>query len=297
LVLLGHVDVGHAEPSLFTSWTFDPLALAVMALVGYAYFRRTATLRSRGTPVAAWRQGLFAFGLVALAIALFSPVDAFSEEQFFFVHMIQHVLIGEVAPLAMVVGLTGPVLRPVLRFHWVQRLRVLAHPLIAWPLWAVNLYLWHVPFFYEAALHHQVVHALEHACFFTAGALFWAAVVEPLPGPAWFGTGAKLLYIVAARLTGMVLANVLLWSQDPFYGTYAHNTERWGISASADQGIAGSTMMIVDSVITLAAIAWLFLKLAEESEQRQQLIESGIDPAVASRAVRYGRGAELADRG
>jgi putative membrane protein len=297
LVLLGHLDAGHAEPSLFTSWTFDPLATVVIVLAGYAYYRRTATLAHRGTPVASWRQALFGVGLVSLVIALFSPVDAFSEEQFFFVHMVQHVLIGEVAPLAMVIGLTGPVLRPVLRFHWVQRLRVLAHPLIAWPLWAVNLYLWHVPFFYEAALHHQVVHALEHACFFTAGALFWAAVVEPLPGPAWFGTGAKLLYIVAARLTGMVLANVLLWSQGPFYGTYVHSTERWGISASADQGIAGSTMMIVDSVITLAAIAWLFLKLAEESEQRQQLIESGIDPAAASRAVRYGRGAELADRG
>jgi putative membrane protein len=296
-VLLGHVDAGHAEPSLFTSWTFDPLAAVVIALVGYAYYRRTATLAHRGTPVAGWRRALFGLGLAALVIALFSPVDEFSEEQFFFVHMIQHVLIGEVAPLAMIIGLTGPVLRPVLRFHWVQRLRVLAHPLIAWPLWAVNLYVWHVPFFYEAALHHQVVHALEHACFFTAGALFWAAVVEPLPGPAWFGTGAKLLYIVAARLTGMVLANVLLWAQDPFYSTYVHSTERWGISASADQGIAGSVMMIIDSVITLAAIAWLFLKLAEESEQRQQLIERGVDPAVASRAVRYGRGAELADGG
>jgi putative membrane protein len=296
-VLLGHVDAGHAEPSLFTSWTFDPLAAVVIALVGYAYYRRTATLARRGTPVAGWRRALFGLGLAALVIALFSPVDEFSEEQFFFVHMIQHVLIGEVAPLAMIVGLTGPVLRPVLRFHWVQRLRVLAHPLIAWPLWAVNLYIWHMPFFYEAALHHQFVHALEHACFFTAGALFWAAVVEPLPGPAWFGTGAKLLYIVAARFTGMVLANVLLWAQDPFYSTYVHSTERWGISASADQGIAGSVMMIIDSVITLAAIAWLFLKLAEESEQRQQLIERGIDPAVASRAVRYGRGAELADGG
>jgi putative membrane protein len=293
-VLLGHVaGGGHGEPSLLTSWTFDPVAAVAIGLAAFLYFRRTQSLAARGAPVPGWRQALFGGGLAVLAFALFSPVDAVGEQQFFFVHMIQHVLIGEVAPLAVVAGLTGPVLRPVLAFRWVQRLRVLAHPFVAWPLWALNLYLWHLPFLYEGALDHQVVHALEHVSFFTAGALFWAAVVEPLPGPAWFGTGFKLLYIVAARLVGMVLANVLLWAEDPFYGSYIHSTEPWGISAAADQGIAGSVMMIVDSVITLAAIAWLFLKLASESEQRQVLIESGIDPDVASRAVRYGRGAEL----
>ena len=105
--------------------------------------------------------------------------------------MAQHVLIGELAPLAIVAGLTGPLLRPLLAYHWVQRLRVLAHPLVAWPLWALNLYLWHLPFLYEAALGHDCVHALEHVSFFTAGALFWAPVLEPLPAPAWFGSGRK----------------------------------------------------------------------------------------------------------
>jgi hypothetical protein len=55
-------------------------------------------------------------------------------------------------------------------------------------------------------------------------------------------------------------------------------------------------MMIVDSVVTISAIAWLFLRLAAESELRQKLIEEGHDPALASRAVRYGRGEELASR-
>jgi cytochrome c oxidase assembly factor CtaG len=177
----------------------------------------------------------------------------------------------------------------------IGRLRVLGHPLIALPLWAINLYVWHLPFLYEGALHHDVVHALQHTLFFTTGALFWAAVVEPLPGPGWFGSGAKLLYIVAARLIGMVLANVMLWSSSVFYSTYDH-AARWGISPQSDQGIAGSVMMIVDSLVTIGAIAWLFLRLAGESELKQRLIEEGHDPALASRAVRYGRGEELASR-
>ncbi|HEU0303789.1 MAG TPA: cytochrome c oxidase assembly protein [Gaiellaceae bacterium] len=288
--MLGHAGAPHDDLSLLTSWTFDPLAVIAIAVAAFLYYRRARTLARRGAPVAAWRRVSFGLGLGLLALALFSPLDAWGEEQFFFVHMVQHVLLGEVAPLAIVAGLTGPLLRPLLAYRVVQRLRVLAHPLIAWPLWAVNLYLWHLPFLYEAALGNDAVHAAEHVAFFTAGALFWAPVLEPLPAPRWFGSGAKLLYIVAARFTGMVLANILAWADDPIYDEYVHDVARYGISASADQGIAGSTMMVVDSVITIAAIAWLFLKLAGESERRQQLIEAGADPEAAARVVRYGRG-------
>jgi cytochrome c oxidase assembly factor CtaG len=284
-----------AAVSPLTSWTFDPLQLASLAVLGFLYFRRVRTLAERGMPVPAWRQWLFGAGLASLFFVLASPVDALGEEQFLFVHMIQHIVIGDLAPLLIVAGLTGPILRPVLALPYVGRLRVLGHPLIALPLWAFNLYIWHLPYLYEAALHHDVVHALQHTLFFACGVLFWAAVLEPLPGPAWFGTGAKLLYIVAARLIGMVLANVMLWSSSVFYSTYDH-AARWGITPQSDQGIAGSVMMIVDSLVTIGAIAWLFLKLANESELKQRLIEEGHDPALASRAVRYGRGEELASR-
>jgi putative membrane protein len=284
-----------AAVSPLTSWTFDPIQLTSLALIGFLYLRRVRTLEERGTPVAGWRRWSFGSGLALLFFVLASPVDALGERQFLFVHMVQHIVIGDLAPLLMVAGLTGPILRPVLALPVIGRLRVLGHPLIALPLWAVNLYVWHLPFLYEGALHHDLVHALQHTLFFTSGALFWAAVVEPLPGPGWFGSGAKLLYIVGARLIGMVLANVLLWSSSVFYSTYDH-AARWGIAPQSDQGIAGSVMMIVDSLVTIGAIAWLFLRLAGESELKQRLIEEGHDPALASRAVRYGRGEELAGR-
>lgn len=287
-MILGHA--GREDVSLWTSWTFDPLALVAITGAAFLYYRRTRTLASRGQPVAAWRQWLFGLGLALLAFALFSPIDAVGEETFFFVHMTQHVIVGELAPLAIVAGLTGPILRPVLQFRVVQGLRALAHPLVAWPLWALNLYIWHLPTLYESALTSTPLHAMEHICFLTAGILFWAPVLEPLPAPRWFGSGAKLLYIVAARFASMVLANVLIWQDGPIYASYEHATDPWGISAAADQGLAGSTMMIVDSIVTIAAIAWLFLKLASEGERRQELIEQGVDPDAAARAVRYGRG-------
>ncbi|MDQ3876649.1 MAG: cytochrome c oxidase assembly protein, partial [Actinomycetota bacterium] len=222
-----------------------------------------------------------------------SPLDALGEEQFFFAHMLQHVILGDLAPLAFVAGVTGPVLRPVLALPGVERLRVLAHPLVALPLWALSLYAWHLPALYEAALHHSSVHALEHLFFFTGGALMWAAVLEPLPGPVWFGTGAKLGYVVVVRLFETVLGNVFIWAGDVFYSTYEEAPRRWGISPLADQGIAGSIMMIEGSIVTVAALAWLFLRLAGEGELRQQLLERGLDPRAVNRAVRYGRGQEL----
>jgi putative membrane protein len=258
--------------------------LLPIAALAVAYWLRARTLRTRRTPVPWWRQASFALSLVLLAAASLMP----SEEEYFFAHMLQHVIIGDLAALAFVIGLTGPLLRPVLAIEPLSRLRVLAHPLVALPLWTVNLYAWHVPRLYEAALDHGAVHALEHIAFFTTGVLMWGALVEVVPGPEWFGTGAKFGYVVVVRLLETVLGNVFIWSGTPIYDTY---------DDLADQGWAGTIMMIEGSLVTIGALAWLFLRLAAEGELRQRLLEEGLDPRVVRRAVRYGRGKELEGTG
>jgi cytochrome c oxidase assembly factor CtaG len=275
------------------NWTLDPLQLAPLALVGFMYWRRVRTLAQRGTPVPGFRQTSFALGLGLALVALASPLHALGEQRLFSAHMLQHVVLGDLAALALVAGLTGPLLRPVLAVKTIARLRVLAHPLVALPLWAVNLYVWHVPALYEAALRWPAVHAVEHILFFGLGMLMWAPVVEVLPGPAWFGTGAKAAYMVVVRMLEAVLGNIIFWAGAPLYDTYADARRTWGLSAGADQGIAGGIMMIEGSVVTLCVLAWLFLRMWSEGEQRQELLERGLDPRVVSRAVRYGRGHEL----
>ncbi len=125
----------------------------------------------------------------------------------------------------------------------------------------------------------------------------WAPIVEMLPAPAWFGTGAKMGYIAGVRLIETALGNVFLWSGAVFYASYVHPVERWGISAIEDQGLAGIVMMTEGGIVTLAALAWLFFQLAREGELRQELLERGLDPRAVHRAVRYGRGHELSERG
>jgi putative membrane protein len=280
--------IAHLSPD--TNWTFDPLQVVPALLVALLYARRVRTLRLHGTDVPRWRIALFATGIATLLIALVSPVHELGEQLFTF-HMLQHVLLGDLAPLALLAGLTGPVLRPALAF--LHRLRFLAHPLVALPLWAANLYAWHLPYLYDAAVRHDSVHALEHLSFFTGGAIMWLPVLETLPAPEWFGTGAKLGYIAVVRAVETVLGNVFFWSGTVFYAVYEHHARLWGLSPLQDQGIAGAVMMIEGSIVTLVALAWLFLRMASEGELRQQLLERGLDPRTVRRAVRYGRASSL----
>jgi putative membrane protein len=261
------------------TWSFEPLQTVPTVLIALLYWSRARRLAAEGRPVPRWRQGLFWLGIALVVIALNSPVDRLGENNFFFLHMTQHVILGDLAPLCFVAGMTGQLLRPLLALRLVDRLRVLAHPLIALPLWAVDLYFWHIPFLYDAALHHDSVHALEHFGFFTCGCLMWEPVVETLPGPAWFGTGFKL-------------GNVFIWSSSAFYTVYRH-APQWGITPVHDLNLGGIVMMAEGSVVTLAALAWLFLRLAAEGETRQRLLEQGLDPRQVHRAVRYGRAKDL----
>ena len=280
------------SPSLLSPWTLEPFQVAPTAIAALLYLRRARTLARGGRPVPRWRQAAFWTGIALVVLALNSPIDALGEEHFFFLHMTQHVLLGDLAPLCFVLGLNGQILRPVLALRAVERLRVLSHPLIALPLWAIDLYVWHVPYLYVAALHYDSVHAFEHFCFFTGGCLMWAPVVETLPAPAWFGTGVKLGYVAVVRLIETVLGNVFIWSSSVFYSVYQHAPE-WGITPVHDQNLGGVVMRAEGSIVTLATLVWLFLKLAQEGELRQRLLEQGLDPRQVQRAVRYGRAQDL----
>ncbi len=280
--------------------------LGPLAILGLLYAKRVRTLAYEGrTPVPGWRQACFYSGFVVIAIALTS-LGRISQD-LLFVHMVEHLLLSDIAALLIVLGLTGPLIAPILlaEFHSVRffdRLRILANPLIAFPLWTIDLYMWHLPVFYEAALRHAGVHALEHAMFLGFGINMWMCLFGPLPMPSWFGNLGKLIYIIAVRLAGTILGNIFLWSGTVFYHYYATGEAKFHISPLADQNLAGAVMMIEGSLLTLGLFCWLFMRTARESEERQQLLDfarsRGIDltDARAARAVAAGRGAELRRR-
>lgn len=283
------------------SLTFAPLQLAPAAVTAALYWRRTRTLRDTPRAVPGWRQAAFYSGVGLIVAVLVSPLSQLSEE-LFWAHMIEHLTIADLGALLIVVGLTGPVLAPILRIALFDRLRVLAHPLVALPLWALDLIFWHIPVFHEAALQHDGVHALQHLCFIFFGANVWMCLFGPLPKPTWFGTGWKVGYIIAVRLVGAALANAFLFGGDAFYDAYAPGEATHGISGADDQVAAGAIMMVEESLLTIGLFCWLFLKAARENDERQELLDlaaaRGVELTVerATRAVQAGRGAELRAR-
>jgi cytochrome c oxidase assembly factor CtaG len=288
-------------PLAHVAGTFAPLQLLPVLLVAAAYALRARSLERRGKPVPLWRQICFGGGIALILAALASPLAEVGGE-LLAVHMAQHLVLGDLAALLIVLGLTGPLLQPLLAAPGLGSLRALAHPAVALPLWAANLYAWHVPALYQEALTSELVHALEHACFLGFGVAMWMALLGPLPKPAWFGNGARLIYVVAVRFGGAALANVLIWAGSPLYPDYAAGEEYWNVSALADQGAAGVLMMIEQGLVTLGLFAWLFFRAARESEERQSLLDLAeargvpLDEARAGRAVAAGQGDRLRER-
>jgi len=281
--------------------TFAPLQLAPTVVLGLMYGVRARTLRDRGAPVPGWRQWCWHSGLALIFATLVSPLATWSDE-LFLAHMAEHLIIADLGALLLVLGLTGPVLQPVLHVRELAWLRWLAHPVVALTAWAVNFYVWHLPVLYQGAVFNDSVHALQHLMFIGFGMAMWMALLGPLPKPAWFGNGAKLVYIILVRLIESVLANALLWSGTEFYPRYAPTERAHGISPLADQSTAGAIMMIEGSIVTICLFCWLFLKAAQESEEKQELVELAasrgvaLDERRAARAVAAGRGAALRER-
>jgi cytochrome c oxidase assembly factor CtaG len=255
-------------------WTLDPLQLAPVVIAAVAYAVRARTLARRGRPVSVARAASFGAGLAVVVLALVSPLDSLGEERLFSAHMGQHLLLGDLAPLLVVLGLSGALLRPLLALRPLASLRVLAYPLLALPLWAVDLWLWHLPLFYDAALDHRAVHALEHACFFVGGALLWTALLGLLPGPRWFGGGARVASLGFVWVAGGALANVFLWSDRAYYSRYVDAPRTWGLSPVADQRAGGGVMLLEMSVIVVAVFVWLGLRWLREAERRQVRLDS-----------------------
>jgi cytochrome c oxidase assembly factor CtaG len=288
-------------PIAHATGIFAPLELAPMIIAAALYAKRAATLSAKGRSVPLWRQICFASGLLVIVAALVSPIGDIAE-QLVIAHMVEHLMLGDIATLLLVLGLTGPLLQPILAIPVFDRLRVLANPAIAFPLWALNFYLWHVPALYDAAYGGAPLHALEHTTFIFFGCLMWMPVFGPLPTPSWFTAGWKVGYVIGVRFAGAILGNVLMWSGSVLYTVYAPGEREWGLSALADQSTAGVIMMVEGTFLALGLLAWVFFEAARQGMEKQRLLDLAHDSGVvledgrAQRAVAAGHGARLEER-
>jgi len=258
------------------SWSFPPGVVVALALYAGVYLVRWRRSRMppEPHPPSGWRLLAFAAGLLALVAALISPIDRLAE-QLLVMHMVQHVLLLDVAPILLILGFTKVLLRPATRrIHAVERRAgFLAHPVFAVILYTGAMWLWHVPALYDAAAGHSGVHALEHLTFSAAGFLYWWHLLSPVSTRLRREGMTPIVYMVSTKATVGLLGILLTFAPGAIFSYYEQQPHWWGLDPDSDQALAGVVMALEQSIVMGIALVVLFTRMLTESEKREQRAE------------------------
>ena len=274
--ILAHPGQPPAPHDLWGAWNLDPVLLGGLLLAAWAFWRGQTSGPRR--PVDSWRARCFSGALVALGLALLSPLDALSGS-LASAHMVQHLLLLLVAaPLLALSAPSSAILRGsplALRRasgRWRRRLRLthgnlgaLRHPAAVWLLSVGVIWFWHAAAPYDATLDNQLLHVLEHGSFLVTAVLFWQVVVG-VRGAAWVSGGLGVLLVFAMAMQSVFLSVLLTFARTPWYSGYAATTAPWGLDPLTDQRLAGVIMWIPAGVIYLVVALALLVTWIRATE-------------------------------
>jgi putative membrane protein len=261
----------HASLSLWT-WSWDPTVLAGTLALAAAYFW---LIRGRGreTTWSPLARAYFAGGLLALFLALESPIDVGGDHYLFSLHMLQHVLLAMIVPPLLLLGSPE---------SWRAFDRIHVSPLAGNVVFNLVLAIWHVPFLYEATLRNQPVHTLEHLSFLAAGVIFWWPIVVSGGARAMSVIG-KIAYLGFAGVPPTILGLAFILSPAVIYPFYAAAPRVTPLSPLDDQLVAGLIMFGLGNLIYFAAIWVIFFRLDDKQATAGDSSVIGIETPATMR--------------
>jgi putative membrane protein len=267
------------------SWNLNPIVILALLAAGVLYTRmyRRAGARSAVSPPGAGHWLPYAAGLLILAVALISPLDSIGDRWLLSAHMMQHVLLTDIAPALLVLGLRSPVLPLGLSRRALVAVapggrsgRVLARltsPWLAIPLWALATWVWAIPSVFDYTAQHSEIHAFEHATLFYTGLAMWWLIIDPLPRARLRPNGERLALLGFTRVASACVCLPLTWLSATQYSLYASAPRAFGLSAIGDQQLAGASMCFVEFVVFGIAFAAVFISMLGRDESRITLGE------------------------
>ena len=280
-----HGGESHEEHGAWWArWNWDLLTIASLGLLSWAYAVGLARLwRSAGPDrgVSRWQAAAFAAAMASLVVALLSPLDPISDE-LQSAHMVQHMVLMMVAAPLFVMGAPALVMlwalpRPTRRAaaQWLGRLGswrppwyVLWQPALLFGLYALALWVWHLPVLYEAALRSRPVHEVQHIIFFVASCLFWRVLLDPL-SRLRMNVGAGVVYLFLTSLHATFLGVFMALSPRVWYDDYVPRTAAWGLTPLEDQQLAGLIMWMPACMVYAVVAAVVFALWVRESDEPQ----------------------------
>lgn len=219
------------------------LALFLLGILLLFYLAAASRQTTSPSKWSRWRTASFSGGIILLGIAL-SPAIASYAHSDLRGHMVQHLLLGMFAPLALVLGAPGTLLLRSIRTTAARRLvalldtrpvRFLIHPVTALILDMGGMYALYLTPLYALSTTDPTVHFLVHLHFVLSGYLFTWSIAGPDPAPhrpslnlrlgvlfigtAVHATLAKLMYAYGyPRGTGHDIAEIEEEAKLMYYG-------------------------------------------------------------------------------
>jgi putative copper resistance protein D len=271
-------------PSVLLEWRFDPTAIVPLVLVAglYAWAVRRVDAAHPGNRHPSHRTWMFMAGLLAIAVALTSPIEAY-EGLLFSVHMIQHMLLELVAaplllagaPITLALRVSSPrVRRGLLAVLQSRVVHVISFPVIAWVLFAAVNWGWHFSTLYDQALENDLLHYVQHATFLGAALLFWWPAIGADPSPWRLPHPMRLFYLFLAMPQNSFLGVALLQTSTVLYPHYVTNGRTWGPSPLEDQHLGGVLMWVMGDMAFLAGMAVVVALWVRYEERRTSRLDA-----------------------
>jgi cytochrome c oxidase assembly factor CtaG len=256
-------------------------------LAGRTRLRRRMARAKAGTAyagrrwlVSPWRSVSYLGGLLILGIALMSPIDILSG-QFFYMHMIQHLMLVMIVPPLLLIGNPMPImlwgLPSSVRLEigrWLrsgskvrETLRTLTTPGLVWVYLVTFLIGWHDPRLYGLTLQNELVHDLEHLTFFGTALLFWWHVIQAAPRiHRRLSQGVRIAFTLAVVPPTAITGAVIALSSEPIYTYYADVPRIGGMTALQDQMLGGAIMWIPGSMMYILAALILIARIVQSKD-------------------------------
>ncbi len=270
------------------AWHIDVPMILALAIAGAAYVSaaRSVNVRHAGNPWPRRRTAAFIGGLIAIALALLSPIDTLSDD-LLTVHVIQHLLLVSVAaPLFALSGIGTLALRaatPEVRRRYLLPIlesriaALLTFPVIGFIAFVAMMWGSHFTTLYNMALLDEGVHAIEHMLYLAAASLFWWPLLSPDPLRWRLHPGARFIALLAQVLPMSFLAITIIGAPTPLYSAYLGRTDAFGVDALTDQRIAGSLMWVAGDLALLLPIIAILVALVRHDEAEAKRMDAHLD--------------------
>jgi cytochrome c oxidase assembly factor CtaG len=283
---------------VFTEWSLDPFLFVATIWVAGLYLWGVTVLRRRGDRWPVGRTLSFVgIGMGSFFFATSSGLSTY-DTTLLSVHMVQHMILAMVVPLALALG--APVTLALRTLpgtssrgprHWLlavlhsKPVAVLSFPPLTLALYVLSPWALYFSGWYDAALSSAYVHEMMHVHLVLVGSLFfWPLLgIDPVPGRvAW----PFRLIMVFLTLPFHAFLGVTIMAQKELIGGAHYEALRngpmasWLPSAAADQRLAGGILWGAGDLVGLMFFGVLFtqwvrdsMKEAAREDRRLDLLE------------------------